>query len=245
MYCISYLLKFNKGFNRSFFEKKDQDETGNGIFFINVVDKIIISNALESITPLKLRNNDKDLLVNAFNKNQQFDYISFFNILTIISKDKPFECTISIFGLCYAMLLAITKTYEDLPSELDHEISNKLSIEKEEINYSKIVSKLSLLPKDMMITTHDTIWIYNSLLADKTFSEIIAEYIILNPNEKIQRILFNWTSLFEKREELGSSIHSKKHHDVITKLYRGTPRMKDNTKYYSKIKSLVTFGDAV
>ena len=118
MYCISYLLKFNKGFNRSFFEKKDQDETGNGIFFINVVDKIIISNALESITPLKLRNNDKDLLVNAFNKNQQFDYISFFNILTIISKDKPFECTISIFGLCYAMLLAITKTYEDLPSEI-------------------------------------------------------------------------------------------------------------------------------
>ncbi len=92
-----------------------------------------VREALRKAGPIGLSPEDEAAVLAAFQNRDgdgMFKYKSFLEILNAVDSMKPGDCTVSIFGVCYAMLMAIVSAYEAAGASLAGELKQRLGIDK-------------------------------------------------------------------------------------------------------------------
>ncbi len=66
-------------------------------------------------------------------------HVDFFNMLTAAELVRPADCTVPLFGVCYAMLLGITQSFDTFGENVGNVLAQKFTTEDVNGRYSEYI----------------------------------------------------------------------------------------------------------
>jgi len=213
---------------------------------------------LRNLPGLKLTEQCEKLILQGFSdKSGNFNYNEFFTHLRTIELLKAVDCTISLFGVNYAMLVGIMKAFDLFDKHLEKNICEKLGDAYCDRSFTRFCSYLTQLPRELGITYYDAAYMYqdalkyngNMEMREEDMAKAVTRFVKEKGSLDVQTECFN-QMIFIKKQERGP----RRKNTIIVEQspkngqYPGTGKKSgknSGSKESTKGKGPSSFGDAM